>query len=173
MKIAVGSKNPVKIEAVRNVVTKIWPECEVVGIEVSHGTNIQPNSQQDAIKGALARAQLALKETNADLGFGLEGNTFDSEHGMFLDGWAAVVDKNNKQGIASCGALMLPEKLATEVRQGKELGPATDKIFGHDNIKQKEGTVGMLTGNIIKRTDAFERGIVYALARFINPQYYK
>ncbi len=173
MKIAVGSKNPVKIAAVENVVKKVWPDAEVVGIEVSHGTSIQPNTQKDAIEGALNRAILAQKQTNADFGFGLEGSTFDSEHGMFLDGWAAVVDKHGNKGIASCGCLMLPEKLAKEVRQGKELGPATDAIFGHDNIKQKEGTVGMLTGNMVKRTEAFERGVTYALAKFLNPQYYK
>jgi inosine/xanthosine triphosphatase len=172
MKIAVGSKNPVKIAAVENVVRKIWPEAEIVGMDLSSSTKTQPGTQKEAIDGALKRAELALKETNADFGFGLEGNTFDSEHGMFLDGWAAIVDKHGKKGIASCGALMLPEKLAEEVRQGKELGPATDRIFGHDNIKQKEGTVGMLTSNMIKRTEAFERGVTYALARFLNPKYY-
>ena len=173
MKIVVGSKNPVKIAAVTNVVKKIWPDAEVLGIEVEHGTGIQPNSQQEAINGALNRATLAMQKINADYGFGLEGNTFDSQHGMFLDGWVAVVDKNGNKGIASCGCLMLPSKLAVEVRKGKELGPITDALFGHDNIKQKEGTVGMLTSNMVKRTEAFERGVVYALAKFLNPEYYK
>lgn len=173
MKVAIGSKNPVKIQAVKNVIDKVWTNSEIIGIEVKHGTNIQPNTQKEAIEGALKRAQLALTQANADYGIGLEGNTFDTEHGMFLDGWAAIVDKTGKYGVASCGALMLPEKLAKEVRQGNELGPATDKHYGHDNIKQKEGTVGMLTNNMIKRTEGFERGVIYALAKFLNPEYYK
>ena len=173
MKISIGSKNPVKIKAVENVVKKIWLGAEVVGVEVEHGAGMQPNSDEEAIKGAMNRAQLSLKQTNADYGFGLEGNTLETDHGMMLQGWVVVVDKKGEKGIASCGSLLLPEKIAIEVRKGKELGPVTDVLFGHDNIKQKEGTVGMLTNNMVTRTEAFEKGVIYALARFLNPHYYK
>jgi inosine/xanthosine triphosphatase len=173
MKVAVGSKNPVKIAAVENVVKKVWPDATVIGVEVNHGTNIQPNTQKEAVDGATKRALLALQHANADLGFGLEGNTWESENGMFLDGWAVVVDKNGKKGISNCGCLMLPEKIAVEVRKGKELGPASDAFLGTHNIKQKEGTVGILTKGMVTRTKAFEHGVTYALAPFLNPQYYE
>jgi len=173
MKIAVGSKNPVKIKAVETAFKRFWTEVSVVGLEVDHGASIQPSSQKEAILGATKRAQLALEQAKADYGVGLEGNTFDSEQGMFLDGWVVIVNKHGEKGIANAGSLMMPEKIAKEVRKGKELGPVTDELFGHDNIKQKEGTVGMLTNNAITRTDAFEKGVIYALARFLNPKYYK
>ncbi|MEM3154419.1 MAG: inosine/xanthosine triphosphatase [Candidatus Woesearchaeota archaeon] len=173
MKIAVGSMNPVKIAAVENVVRKIWPDTIVVGIEVDHGTSFQPNSQKEAIEGATKRAFMSLQQANADLGFGLEGNTWDSGHGMFLDGWVVVVDKNGRKGISNCGCLMLPKKIADAVRKGKELGPATDAFLGTHNIKQKEGTVGILTKGMVTRTKAFEHGVTYALAPFLNPQYYE
>lgn len=173
MKVAVGSKNPVKIAAVENVVKKVWPDATVIGVEVNHGTNIQPSSSEEAISGATKRAELALKQAGADIGFGLEGNTDDFGHGMFLDGWVVVVDKNGKKGISNCGCLMLPEKIAAEVRKGKELGPVTDAFLGTHNIKQKEGTVGILTKGMVTRTKAFEHGVTYALAPFLNPHYYE
>jgi len=173
MKIAVGSKNPVKIQAVKNVVDKIWPGSTVEGVEVEHKTCSQPSSNQEAIQGAIERAKLCIKKLEADYGFGLEGNTCELEQGMFLEGWVVVIDKSGNHGIGSCGSIQMPDQIAQEIKRGKELGPVTDKLFGHENIKQKEGTVGLLTNNIVTRTEAFEKGIAYALARFINPEYYK
>ncbi len=173
MKIAVGSTNPVKIQAVKNAVSKIWPSAEVIGTEVDHGTGVQPNSDEEAIQGATNRAKLSLQKLGADLGFGLEGNTHDTKHGMLMNGWIVVVDKNGTTGIASAGAVQLPEKVAAEVRKGKELGPSMDAFVGTHNVKQKQGTVGVLTNNLVTRTDAFEKGVIYALAKFLNPQYYK
>lgn len=173
MKIVVGSKNPVKIAAVENVVKKIWPDAEVTGIEVGHGTSIQPSSIEEGISGATKRAELALKEGNADIGFGLEGNTRNIEHGMLLDGWVVAIGKKGNRGIANSGSILLPEKVAAEVRKGKELGPVMDELIGEHNTKQKEGTVGILTKGMLTRTQAFEHGVTCALAPFLNPQYYE
>src|SRR3990172_10902579 len=173
MKIAVGSTNPVKIAAVQNIVKKVWPEATIVSVEVKHGTSIQPKTDEEAIKGATDRAKLSLQQAAADLGFGLEGNTVDTSHGMFLSGWVVIVDKNGNKGIASNGGILLPEKIANEVRKGRELGPVTDEFIGEHNTKQKQGTVGILTNNLLDRTASFERGVICALARFLNPHYYK
>ncbi len=39
-------------------------------------------------------------------------------------------------------------------------------------IEVDHGT-GILTNGLISRTDAFEKAVIFALARFLNPQYYK
>jgi len=172
MKIAVGSKNPVKIAAVETVAKKIWPDVTVIGIEVEHGTSIQPNSDEEAMEGATNRAQLSLQKADADYGFGLEGNTQEIKNGMLLSGWVVVVNKQGQKGIARCASLLLPEKIAAEIRKGKELGPISDEHFGTSNLKQKEGSVGLLTNGMTTRTDEFERGVICALARFLKPEYY-
>lgn len=172
-KISVGSKNPVKITAVENVVKKIWPNAEIMATEVSHGISEQPTSDDEAIKGATNRAELSLQKTGADLGVGLEGCTVDTKYGMFLSGWVVAVDKKGKVGIGCGGRLLLPEKVASEVRRGKEVGPVMDKFIGDDNIKQKQGAVGILTNNLLPRTASFEKSIIFALAKFINPNYYE
>ena len=173
MKISVGSKNPVKITAVENAVKKIWAGVEIIGIEVNSGVNNQPKSNEEAIQGAANRAKLSLQQTGADIGMGLEGCVYDSEFGMFLSGWVVAINKNGEIGIGGGGGLLLPEKIASEIRNGKELGPVMDKFIGDHNTKQKQGTVGVLTNNLVSRTDAFEKSVIFALARFINPHYYQ
>jgi inosine/xanthosine triphosphatase len=156
MKISVGSENPVKIAGAKNAVAKLWPHAEVISVNVSPGVNEQPASDDEAIKGATNRAHLSLQKTGADIGIGLEGYTIDTKYGMFVSGWVVAIDRNGKIGIGGGGRLLLPEKVAFEVRKGKELGPVMDEFTGEHNTKQKEGAVG-----------------IYALTKFISPEYYK
>lgn len=173
MRISVGSKNPVKIAAVKNAVNSLWSNADVVAVAVWSGVSSQPTSDDEAINGAATRAQLSLEKADADLGVGLEGCTVDTVYGMFVTGWVVVVDKNSNIGIGGGGRLLLPEKIASEIRKGKELGPVMDEFTGEYNVKQKQGAVGVLTNNLVLRTHAFERTVMYALVKFINPDYYQ
>jgi len=171
--ISVGSKNPVKISAVENVVKKLWPDAEVVSVDTPSGVSDQPMSDDESIRGATNRARAAMDKMEADLGIGLEGSVVDTEHGMFLSGWVVAVDRNGTIGMGSGGRLFLPEKIAVELRNGEELGPVMDKFIDGHNTKQKQGTVGVLTNNLVTRTDSFEKNVIYALTKFINPEIYK
>ena len=171
-RISVGSQNPVKIQAVTNAVNKIWDNTEVIAVKCPSGVSIQPTSDDEAIKGAVTRAHLSLQKTGADLGIGLEGSINDTGYGMFVTGWVVAVDKAGTMGIGGGGRLLLPEEVAVKVRTGKELGPVMDEFVGEYNTKQKQGAVGIFTGNLVTRADAFERAVIYALTRFINPGYY-
>ncbi len=172
MKIAIGSKNPVKIKAVENIVSKIWPEAEMVSVNVPSGISEMPKSDQEAIIGANTRAKNALELVKADLGIGLEGNCQEMDHGMFLTGWVSAIDKHGNIGLGNSGGTLLPEKVAKEIRKGKELGPVMDEIIGDHNTKQKSGAIGFLTNNHVPRTEAFERGVIFALTRFIKSEVY-
>ncbi len=173
MRIAVGSENPVKITGVENAVKRIWADAEILAVGCPSGVSEQPMSDDEAIEGAVNRALSSLRKTGADLGIGLEGCTIDTKYGMFVSGWAVAIDRKGEMGIACGGRLLLPEKVAAEVRKGRELGPVMDEFVGEDNIKRKQGAVGVLTNNLVPRTAAFERTLIYALARFICPDYYK
>jgi inosine/xanthosine triphosphatase len=173
MKISVGSRNPVKIAAVTNVVKNIWPDAEIIPVEVDHGISDQPMSDEEAFKGAMNRAEASLQKTRADLGMGLEGYVVDTRHGMFLSNLVVVLDKNGKIGIGNSGRIALPEKIASEVRKGRELGFVMDDFTGEHNTKQKQGAVGILTNGLITRTDSFETAVIYALVKFLNPDYYE
>jgi len=173
MRISVGSKNPVKIKAVESAVRKIWPEAEIISVDAPSGVSEQPPTDDEAITGAKNRAKISLQKTNADLGIGLEGNTVDTKHGMIMSGWVAAVDRRGNYGLGGSGSILLPEKIASEVRKGKELGPVMDKLLGDTNTKQKHGAVGHLTNHLVPRAVAAENSVIYALARFINPKNYQ
>jgi len=171
MKIAVGSKNPIKLGAVQSMFEKVWKDSECVPCSVSSKVSDQPHGDDEARKGALNRARVAREQENADFGVGLEGYVVDSPHGMFLCGWVAVMNKEGKQGFGSAGHILLPERIASRVRRGEEVGPVMDDVVEGHNTKQKEGTVGILTNGHIMRQQSFERAVIFALAPFMNGLY--
>ncbi|HLC46243.1 MAG TPA: inosine/xanthosine triphosphatase [Candidatus Nanoarchaeia archaeon] len=172
MKIAVGSSNPVKIAAAERAVRKVWPEASIFSFNAKSGVPDQPLSDEECITGAKNRASEALRMMGADFGIGIEAGVEDSEHGMLMIGWVAVIDKEGKLGLGGSGAILLPELIAEKVRKGGEVGPLADEFLGETNIKQKNGTVGALTGNLVTRTETLERAVTFALARFMSHGYY-
>lgn len=70
--VSVGSENPVKVEAVKNAVQKIWGYTTVIAVKCLSGVSDQPTSDDEAIEGALTRAQQSLEKTGADYGIGFD-----------------------------------------------------------------------------------------------------
>ena len=52
--------------------------------------------------------------------------------------------------------------------EGHELGVADDMVFGRTNSKQGSGTVGVLTGGRIDRTEYYRHACVLALIPFLE-----
>ncbi len=171
-KVTVGSTNPVKLAAVTNAIRQIWPTAVVVGLAAESGVHVQPLSDEEAIRGALNRARLALARGEAELGVGVEGNTVEMAAGLFSTAWVVVVNQAGVVGLGSSGRLLLPDAVAQAIRAGAELGPLMDEFSGEQNTKHKLGAIGILTNGLITRTAALEMATVLALARFINPQFY-
>ncbi len=70
------------------------------------------------------------------------------------------------------GLLFLPQKVATLVRQGIELGKANDIVFKTHNSKHNSGAVGLLTNDLITRTIYYEHAAILALAPILNADLY-
>jgi inosine/xanthosine triphosphatase len=172
MKIAVGSKNPVKIQAVKEVLNEIWDDIEIVSVNANSGIGEMPINEKESIQGAINRARDAMQKTGADFGVGLEGSVNDTDYGMFLLGHVVVLDKYENIGIGNGGGMVLPEKIAKEIKAGKELGPVIDDFSGIKNSKQKDGAVGFFTNGLITRKDGFKMGVSFAMSRFINKKAY-
>lgn len=172
MIISIGSKNPVKIDAVRDAASKIWEDADVVSFDCESGVSEQPTSEDEAIEGATNRAKKALELGKADIGVGIEGYTDDTKHGMFVTAWIVAVDKKSTIGIGGSGRLLLPDKIVYEIRLGNELGPVMDRFLNQKDVKHKLGASGVFTSGLIPRKDALQTGVIYALTKIINPQYY-
>jgi inosine/xanthosine triphosphatase len=171
-KIAVGSQNPAKIEAVQLVVGRVWPDAQLLPIAVPSGVSNMPMSDRECLNGARSRAQAAIDLTQADLGIGLEGGVNPEAEGLMLLGWVAVADENGREGIASTARLPLPPAIATRILAGEELGPLMDEILNQSNVKQKGGAVGALTNGLVLRKETFAIAVAYALAPFVTPRFY-
>lgn len=172
MKIAVGSHNPIKIAAVRNVLLRVHPRARFAAVEVDSTVSSMPLSDQEAIKGACQRARRARTLLNADLGIGLEGGstTICGQH--MTAGWAAVFD-GKRFGVGGGGHLLLPPEVDRKIlHEDKELGTAIDELIGEENIKQKMGAIGILTKGLSTRQRAYEYILIYALAPLLSPQLY-
>lgn len=166
MLLAVGSRNPVKVEAAQLGFTTFWPNqvWEVTACASPSGVRDQPMSDDEARDGAMSRAHHALHLAAADFGVGLEGGL--QKHGThwFNSGWVVVVSKSGFVGVATTIRMAVPTRLMDHVGRGCELGVACDLVFGAKNSKQGAGHYGLMTDGLIDRTGAFRDAVVAAIA---------
>ncbi len=173
-KIIVASKNPIKINSVSLGYSKVFPETNFActGVAVPSDVSDQPMSNKETLQGAINRATHAKNDfPNAKYWVGIEGGIEEMEQEMMAFAWVVILSKD-KMGKARTGTFFLPPKVVELIHQGKELGEADDIVFGHSNSKQKNGAVGILTGNIIDRTQFYVEAMVLALIPFLNEEIY-
>jgi inosine/xanthosine triphosphatase len=167
-RIAVGSKNPVKLAAARAVAMRLAPDVAVEAVEAPAGVPDQPFGDEETIRGALARARAARERLDADFGVGLGGGVVEQPDGtMRTCAWAAVVSRSGRHGVGGSLAMPLPDSVAELIRGGMELGHAMDKMTGHSNTKHGAGAVGILTAGLVDRQAAYEVLVAYACAPFL------
>ena len=168
-RIAVGSKNPVKVAAVRAVIARITPEATIEAVSAASGVPDQPFGDEETIRGAIARARAAQKAADADLGVGIEGGVVNMPDGsMRTCAWAAVVLRDGRHSVGGSLAMPLPDSVARLIRErGLELGHAMDELTGQRETKHGAGAVGILTRGLVDRQAAYEVLVSYALASFL------
>ncbi len=175
IKIIVASKNPVKINAVKTAFRKMFPKksFRVEGLAVPSGVKDQPMSDAETFNGAVSRVAAAFKiSPKADYWVGIEGGVEEKKGEMEAFAWVIVKSRKGQTGKGRTGTFFLPPKVCQLIRQGKELGEADDIVFGLKNSKQKNGAVGILTGDILTRTSYYTPAVVLALIPFRNQSLY-
>ena len=167
--VAVGSKNPVKIAAVRAVLSRVAPGASAEGHAVASQVPDQPWGDEETIRGARTRARAALAaDAAATMGVGIEGGVVAHDDGrVWSNAWAVVVDRDGREGVGGSLAMPLPPGVARLLRDGMELGHAIDAVAGTENVKHKEGAVGILTRGLVTRQGAYEVLLTYALAPWL------
>lgn len=186
--VAVGSGNPVKVDATERVVSRVAGgqapgfsdgPVTVAAVPVDSGVSEQPRGETETLTGAQNRARRALTaagETDgdgrADFGVGIEGGVadLDGTGGSWLVMWAAVSDGDRlERGRGP--AVRLPEAVGAEVRAGAELGPLLDDLLGTDGIKHDAGAAGVFTGGAIDRESALAHAVAGAFGPFVTEHY--
>lgn len=174
-KIIIASKNPIKIQAVKNGFLEMFPKVEMTfeGVSVPSNVNDQPIGNDETFAGAWNRAKNAQTEiANADFWVGVEGGNI--RHGdteMEVMAWIVVLSKD-LTGKARTAGFFLPPKVIDLINQGYELGHADDIIFGVDNSKQTMGSAGLLTDGVMNRLRFYVPAVILALIPFLKSELY-
>jgi inosine/xanthosine triphosphatase len=192
MKIGIGSKNKVKISACKNAlealktVSLIDSELEITFYPVETETSVpdMPLSREILMKGALQRALFVYKnleeqDTIVDYALGMEGGvyTINFNHRVkqhaFLQNWVYAFN-GNIGFFGSSASLPLPENISHALfKEKRELSEVMDSLSGRQDVRSKEGAFGILTNNLITRSDSFETALMNALTPFFNKRYYQ
>lgn len=162
--IAVGSTNPVKVQAVRHVFQQ--EGGSVQGVEADSGVSAQPFSDEETKAGAVHRARECLRSNSVSIGIGIEGGVLETEEGMLSVNWGALIDGAGRQVVASGGRYPLPEEIAKGLRGGKELGELIDVFTARHDVRKKEGAVGIFTNGLVTRNELYVH-----LVRLLAGQY--
>jgi len=81
-------------------------------------------------------------------------------------------DRKPVFGLAKTALFPIPDAVAALVKEGVELGDADDRVFDRVKSKHGSGVVGILTDNLIDRSDYYEHAITLALMPWIRPDLY-
>jgi inosine/xanthosine triphosphatase len=160
MKVAVGSTNRVKIEAVRTVLERIFGSIIVIPVETESGVPEQP-WELDTRKGAVNRARAALGDN--DLSVGIEAGVFPTEDGLYDFQYCAILDKNGLMTIGIGPGFRYPDDVAELVSNGMTVGEAVHNLYGDPDIGKKQGAVGLLSRGLLDRKTLTEQSVVSAM----------
>ena len=174
VKVVVASTNPVKVAAVREGFSTMWPDrsFEYVSVSAPSGVSAQPMTNLETRVGAYNRVNAAYDTLSGVYHVGIEGGLEEDGLGFNVFAWV-VVRSGNVYSRSRTGSFLLPPKISYLIKyEGKELSEADDIVFKRENSKQQNGTVGILTHGVIDRTTFYREAIILALVPFKNPEYY-
>lgn len=179
MVIHIGSKNKTKIQAVHDAVAlyqNLFPNPEIVGIDISVEQFGHPKSLQETIEGAMTRAQKAYDK--CDISIGLEGGLIEvpyTKSGFMEIGACAIYDGNNFH-LGLSPAFEWPTEVTKLILSGKADASKAFKLLGYTKYEKlgaiEGGAVGVLTTGRLTREDFTKYSIIMALIQLERSAYY-
>ncbi|MCL1811624.1 MAG: inosine/xanthosine triphosphatase [Methanomassiliicoccaceae archaeon] len=160
VRIGVGSKNIVKVEAVRTVMEKVFGKVIIVSAEAESGVPAQP-MELETRTGAINRAVSALGDN--DLSVGIEAGIFPTDDGFYDFQYCAVLDKEGTITIGIGPGFRYPDEVTALVSDGMTVGEAMQKIYGISEIGKKQGAVGLLSKGLLDRKTLTEQSVIAAM----------
>ena len=171
MIIKVGSKNPQKLTAIREVLDfyELFKGCEIIGLDVDSGVNKQPIGFKETLMGARNRAIKSFD--GCEYSVGLESGLFILEkvidlNFVYVDFPACVIydGKNVFYGLGP--GFMVPNELNIYIKEGLDLNEASKKsgLTQDSNVGSSEGLVGILTKGVFPRVEQLKPSIHAAIA---------
>jgi inosine/xanthosine triphosphatase len=172
LKIKVGSTNPTKVKAVREVFLDLYSkqfDVKVEGVEVDPGVGAEP-WDEEVVKGAKNRALAAIGK--ADFGVGIEAGLFRSYGEVLGVQYCVIVDKEGTMTVGHGPGFKFPPKVLKDIEKGKTVSEAMGKITGIKEIGRKKGAVHHLTRGRLDRTELTRSAVLMAMVPRIRKDLY-
>lgn len=177
MKIIVGSKNPQKIDAVREILKEypLLENAEVMGLEASSGVSEQPKSLNETIEGSINRARASFQD--CDYSIGLESGLMKVPNTKtgFMDVTSCAIFDGKTMHLGLSSAFEYPiEVIKLVFNEGLDINKAFNKtkLTTNPELGSFEGAVGMLTKGRLKRKEYTQQALRTALIHLENPDLY-
>lgn len=159
-RIAVGSANHVKVEAVREVMERIYGDAIIIPRDVPSGVPEQPFGDE-TYRGALNRARAALGD--CDLSVGIEAGVFEL-YGELIDiQHCVVLDRDGRVTVGMGSGFAYPPEVAGMVRSGMTVGRAMDALHGRESVGHSEGAIGILSRGLLDRKGLTQQAVLAAM----------
>ncbi len=171
--VAVGTRNPAKLDGIRRAFAKYFPETELRPVDSSSVAKAQPRGLDEMRAGATARAKYALSVVGGDFGVGVEAGIFTIGDVYFDNQVAAIADGTGKVSLGHSAGYMLPrEDMEKLFREGRELERWAEEVSGINEVGDKGGLVNHLTKGKMTRADLTEQSVVTALIPWLRREIY-
>lgn len=168
--VNVGSQNPVKLAAVREVLQRFHPQLTVNAIAVRSSVSEQPWGNE-AERGAEARARDSLGK--GDLGIGIEAGVLERDDGLYDVQHCVIVDGTGWTTKGHGMGFRYPPAVADLVRKGMSVGDACAQLFEEGDQGSGKGAIGILTNGALDRAALTEQAVLAAMVPRIRKELYR
>ena len=179
MKVLIGTKNPVKIEGVKQALEKYYTDVKIEGISVDSEVGDQPMDKEILVgaKNRVKNLKAYAKQNNIDVDFyiAIEGGTTYLLGDWIVLNIAVIEDKKENLSIGTSQGMPVPERYVEEAKKS-EFSKVMDKVFNKNKIGKdlNETTIeSILTKNEISRIDMIRDATIMALTGHINGEIWK
>lgn len=175
MKINVGSKNPVKIEAVKEAFSLYFNDLIVRGFEVDSKVNPQPKKLEEITDGAINRAIGCFND--CDYSIGIESGIFPVNKALtnYMNiSCSAIYNGKRIVGIGLSPGFEYPKFVIEEIfGKKREVGKIFDEEFKILNIGREGGAISILSNGKYLRKELHRVATLMALLPIINKELYQ
>ena len=166
--IRVGSLNPVKLGAIREVMATRFPEARFQPVAAPSEVPDQPLGLEETLRGAKNRAKNAFAE--CFLSVALESGLVEvpGSNTGYMNLTACAIFDGREMYLGLGPAFELPPEVTRlVVEEGLELDPAVRRAGLTDNerIGYAQGIIGILSGGRVTRMDYSRPAVSMALVR--------
>ncbi len=169
MKIAIATASELKIRALKNALSILKIDAEIVYSKTSSGVAEQPFGYEETSKGALNRVMQCKDIFDPDISVAVESGLIPIGKSYFDIACVHTISKENQESIAYSSGYCVPEWMVQEVKANNtDIGIIAQRLSNSTD----NDPLNYFSAGLIKREDLLSQAIVLALIPLINKEKY-